>query len=92
MNHRFLLLCLSGSLFFSGCISVIGPELGMTEKQWFRRTLVADLVYMEGNVKAYRSNGVYYYFHNGVLVRVDEGRLPAQKIELEIRNASSEAH
>ena len=58
----------------------------MTEKQWLRRTLIADVAYMEGSVKAYRSNGAYYYFRNGVLVKVDQGMIPAQKIEMEIRS------
>lgn len=57
----------------------------MTERQWQRRTLIADIAYMEGNVTAYRSNGAYYYFRDGVLVKIDQGVIPAQKIEMEVR-------
>lgn len=91
MIPRILHLCVFGVLLGTGCQSTMGPQMGMTEKQWLRRTFIADLAYMEGNVKAYRSNGAYYYFRDGVLVKVDQGMLPAQKIELDIRNASSEA-
>lgn len=68
----------------TGCQSTFGPELGMTEKHWMHTTLIADLAYMEGGITAYRSNGAYYYFKNGILVKVDQGMLPPQKIEMEI--------
>jgi hypothetical protein len=70
----------------SGCQSTFGPQIGMTEKQWLHRTLVGDLAYMEGSVKAYRSGGAYYYFKDGILVKIDQGMIPAQKIEMEIRS------
>lgn len=60
------------------------PKIGMSFKEWSRRTFVADLAYMEGNVKAYRSGGVYYYFKDDLLVRVDQGLLPAQTIRMEV--------
>lgn len=72
------------SLTLAGCESVIGARIGMSETQWLATTLIGDLVYMEGSVKAYRSNGAYYYFRNGILVKVDQGYIPAQKIEIEI--------
>jgi hypothetical protein len=68
----------------TGCQSTFGPELGMTEKSWLRRTLVADLVYMEQGVKAYRSGGVYYYFVDGKLARIDQGRLPPQEVKVQL--------
>lgn len=77
-----------------GCQSTFGPTLGMTETQWLRRTLIADVAYMEGDIKAYRSSGSYYYFVDGVLVKIDEGMIPAQRIQMEIRSdraTSSEA-
>ena len=58
----------------------------MTEKQWLRTTLIGDLVYMEDGIKAYRSSGAYYYFKDGILVKVDQGILPPQKIEMEVRS------
>lgn len=79
-------LALIIALALSGCQSTFGPQIGMTEKQWLHRTLIGDLVYMEGSVKAYRSNGAYYYFNDGVLVKIDQGMIPAQKIEMEIRS------
>lgn len=41
---------------------------------------------MEGSVKAYRSGGKFYYFNDGQLVRIDEGLLPAQRIQMEFRS------
>lgn len=70
----------------TGCQSTFGPQIGMTEKQWLRRTLIADVAYMEGSVKAYRSGGAYYYFREGVLVKIDQGVIPAHRIEMEIRS------
>lgn len=78
-----IVLCV---LVLTGCQSTFGPQIGMTEKQWLHRTLIGDLVYMEGSVKAYRSGGAYYYFKDGVLVKIDQGIIPAQKIEMEIRS------
>ncbi len=74
-----------------GCQSTFGPKLGMTEKQWMRSTLIADVAYMEGGIKAYRSNGAYYYFKDGILVKVDQGMIPPQKIEMEISSKQETA-
>jgi hypothetical protein len=71
------------------CASVFKPELGMTEKHWLRTTLIADLAYMEGDVTAWKSNGVYYYFSDGVLVKIDQGMLPAQQINMDLKTASA---
>jgi hypothetical protein len=77
---------LSGSLtLLVGCLSMSSTRLGMDEKDWLRSTLIADLVYLEGDVKAYRSGGAYYYFLSGKLARIDQGMLPAQTIKLEIK-------
>lgn len=86
MRLQPLLFAVVGGLFLSACQSTFGPHIGMTEKQWLHRTLVGDLVYMEGSVKAYRSGGAYYYFKDGVLVKIDQGIIPAQKIEMDIRS------
>lgn len=75
---------LLASVVLSACMSTFGPKIGMTEKQWLRTTLIADTAYMEGNVIAYRSNGAYYYFKNGILVKIDEGMIPAQQINMDI--------
>lgn len=80
---------LAFALAASGCQSTFGPQIGMTEKQWLRRTLIADVAYMEGNVKAYRSGGYYYYFRDGVLVKIDQGIIPPQQINMQIRSESN---
>lgn len=76
---------LSSALLLAGCLSMSSVEIGMDEKDWLRSTLIADPVYRDGQVTAYRSGGVYYYFFNKKLVRVDQGVLPAQTIRLEVR-------
>lgn len=73
------------SFLMAGCQSMSSTAVGTTEKEWLRSTFIADLAYMDGNVKAYRSGGVYYYFVDGQLKRIDQGMLPAQTIRLEIR-------
>jgi hypothetical protein len=57
----------------------------MEEKEWLRSTFIADLAYLDGNVKAYKSGGAYYYFLDGKLIRIDQGMLPAQTIRLELK-------
>jgi predicted acyltransferase (DUF342 family) len=74
----------------TGCQSTFGPEIGMSEKQWLRRTLIADVVYQEGSVKAYRSSGRYFYFVDGILQRIDQGVIPAQRIQLEVNTRGSQ--
>jgi hypothetical protein len=73
------------SLLLIGCQSMSSVQIGMTEREWLRSTFIADLAYMDGNVKAYRSGGVYYYFVDGKLSRIDQGILPANTIRLEVR-------
>jgi hypothetical protein len=72
-------------LLLSGCQSMSSTAVGMNEKDWLRNTLIADLAYMDGSVKAYRSGGMYYYFVDGKLQRVDQGMLPAKTIRLELK-------
>ena len=55
------------------------PKPGMTESKWLRNTITSDLVYMQGDMKAYRANGAYYYFKGGKLVTVNQALLPADK-------------
>lgn len=50
-----------------------------------RSTFIADIAYMDGNVKAFKSGGVFYYFVDGKLVRIDQGIVPASTIRLELR-------
>ena len=78
------------SVLLSSCMSTFGPKIGMTEKHWLRTTLIADSAYMEGNVTAYRSNGAYYYFKDGILVKIDEGMIPAQQINMDIKTTTTQ--
>jgi hypothetical protein len=73
------------SLLMLGCQSMSTTQIGITEKDWLRSTFIADLAYMDGNVKAYKSGGIYYYFVDGKLTRIDQGMLPAKTIRLEVR-------
>jgi hypothetical protein len=72
------LVLIIGSLFLAGCESE--PKVGMTEKQWLRTAVYADDVYAQGSVKAYKSNRQYYYFRDGVLVKIDPGWIAPEKI------------
>ena len=73
------------SLLMIGCQSMSTTQIGITEKDWLRSTFIADLAYLDGNVKAYKSGGIYYYFVDGKLNRIDQGMLPAKTIRLELR-------
>ena len=40
---------------------------------------------MEGDIKAYKSNGVYYYFVDGMLTKIDQGMIPSKRILMEMK-------
>lgn len=67
------------TLLATGCFTYV-PKAGMKEKKFLNNTITYDLVYIEGNVKAYRSGGSYYYFKDGLLVKVVPELIPADKI------------
>jgi hypothetical protein len=76
-----LLLCLPLLLSVSACsLMTYGPKLGTGERRWVSNTVAPDLVYIEGNVKAYRSSGAYYYFRDRKLVQVTPELLSADKV------------
>lgn len=77
-------LSLIATVFLTGCLSMTAPQLGMTEKAWLRSTLIADTAHLDGDLRVYRSNGAYYYFRQGRLVKVDEGQAIPKKIAGEI--------
>ncbi len=87
MNSKILNTFLASMCLMSlvGCLSMSSTRIGMDEKEWLRSTFIGDLAYLDGDVKVYRSGGMYYYFLNGRLVRIDQGVLPAQTIRLEVR-------
>ncbi len=82
MKKPALALLLPLTLLISACsLFPFTPTIGATsEKKWLRNTVSSDLVYIEGNVKAYRAGSAYYYFRDGVLVRVAPGLVSADKI------------
>ena len=80
-----LLAALSLTMLMFGCQSMSTTNLGMSEKDWLRSTFIADIAYMDGNVKAWRSGGAFYYFVDGKLTRIDQGILPANTIRLEVK-------
>jgi hypothetical protein len=73
-----LLLCGLVLLSVTACTFV--PKTGMRERRWLKNTIGSDLVYIEGDVKAYRSSGSYYYFKGGRLAVVTPNLLSADKI------------
>ncbi len=76
-----LLPLLLATLLLAGCETLSEPKIGMEEKKWARNAVLADEVYKEGGVSAYRSNRLYYYFQDGILVKIDPARIPAQRIK-----------
>lgn len=71
-------LLITSLLMLAACTFV--PKLGMKESRWIRNTISHDLIYIEGDVKAYRSDGAYYYFRNGTLVMVGQTLQPAHLV------------
>ncbi len=81
MKKIALILLLPVVLLTGACsMFTYSTTLGMKEKKWLHNAVASDLVYAEGNVKAYRSSGSYYYFKDGVLVKVTQSLLSADKI------------
>lgn len=78
MNKSRLLLC-ALILPLAACTYV--PRTGMSEKKWLRNTFASDLVYIQGDIKAYRSSGSYYYFKNGTLVQVTPTLLSPDRVQ-----------
>jgi hypothetical protein len=73
------LLCLC--LILSACAGSFGPVLGMREIDWLRSSIITDVIYQEGSIKAYRGGaGKYYYFQDALLVKIATRRIPAEQI------------
>lgn len=81
-----ILLAITVGLLLPACQSIIASKIGETEEHWLKNTLVGDLVYAEGNYKAWKSGGIYYYFKDGVLVKINEGMIPRQRIDMVIQS------
>ncbi len=79
MKKSLPLLLLPLVLLLTAC-STFTPQIGMQEKKWLRHTTAFDVVYIEGNIKAYRAGGSYYYFKDGLLEKVTPRLLTADNI------------
>jgi starvation-inducible outer membrane lipoprotein len=53
MKKTALVLLFPLTLMLTAC-STFTPQIGMKEQKWLKNTTASDLVYIEGNVKAYR--------------------------------------
>jgi hypothetical protein len=54
-----------------GCASMSMAEIGMDEKAWLRRTLVADLVGLDKTgERVWQSGSAFYHFRDGKLSRI----------------------
>lgn len=81
MKKTALILLLPLMFMLSACsMFTYTTRIGMKEKKWLHNTTSSDLIYIEGNVKAYRSAGSYYYFKDGSLAKVTQSLLSADKI------------
>ena len=76
-------------LLLSGC--AFNPKLGMTYDQFkthyntsSRIGMGLRLVGAQDSITAYELEGVFYYFDNDVLVKVDQGQLYEQRIRLAV--------
>lgn len=79
MNHTArLLLCTLALLSLTACTFV--PKIGTGERRFVSNSYSAELVYIEGNIKAYRYSGSYYYFRDRKLVQVTPTLVSADKV------------
>jgi hypothetical protein len=80
MNKTVRLLTAAFALLaLSACAFV--PKLGMRERRWVSNAYSSDLVYIDGDVKAYRYSGSYYYFKAGRLAKVAPSLVGADQVE-----------
>lgn len=73
-----LLLCALALLSLTACAFV--PKIGTGERRFVSNAYSADLVYIEGNIKAYRYSGTYYYFRDRKLVQVTPTLISADQV------------
>lgn len=74
-----LLIATAALLALTACTFV--PKLGMRERRWVSNAYSSDLVYIDGDVKAYRYSGSYYYFKAGRLSKVAPSLVGADQVE-----------
>jgi hypothetical protein len=81
MKKTTLVLLFPLMLALSACsMFTYTTKIGMNEKKWLNNTTASDLIYIEGNVKAYRAAGSYYYFKDAKLAKVTQSLLKAEQI------------
>ncbi len=79
MNHTArLLLCTLALLSLTACAFV--PKIGTGERRFVNNSYSAELVYIDGAIKAYRYSGSYYYFRDRRLVQVTPTLISADKV------------
>lgn len=76
----------------TACVS-FQPRIGMTIEEWKSECRIKNLseghlVRAEDNIEVYYCDNVnvFHYFEDGRLVKIDQGELPKQKIELEVKD------
>lgn len=74
-----LLIAVFALVSLTACAFV--PKLGMRERRWVGQAYSSDLVYIDGDVKAYRYSGSYYYFKAGRLAKVAPSLVAADQVE-----------
>jgi hypothetical protein len=87
MKNLFVLIALLIGLTTYSCgsfrpASSPRTHLGMSFEKWDN-----DLVGAEGDLEVYqcRSENIYYNFRDGTLIKVDQGEMYKQRIEVEIK-------
>jgi hypothetical protein len=81
----------AGILFLGGC-ALWRPQLGMSVDEFDEMCRKSGLswqsriVEAEGKRESRACGGaMYYYFLDGRLVRIDQGQLPLQRIEVQVK-------
>lgn len=75
------------ALLLTGC--AFAPELGTSEQEFRSKAVWYSaedyrFVAAQGDTRVYQLNGVFYYFVNGALDRVDQGQLYQERLEVTI--------
>ena len=90
-KRRITHLTTAAALFILSACASYQPRLGMTYDQWRSHWLSSNnwgspkLVAAQGGMEAWTlGDGVYLYFQDGRLSKLDQGQLYKQRMEIEI--------
>jgi hypothetical protein len=90
MKNLSVLMALLISLTTYGCS--FKPHLGMSFEKWDKQCASINyqggyLVEAEGNLEVYNceTRDVFFYFRGGILIKMDQGQLYKERIEVEIK-------